>query len=65
MTRKIRLCFDKVARPFASPLAKTIPHATIKIIMVRIAVAKLELTLAIPTLAKMAVNDANSADNKA
>lgn len=65
MTKKIRLCFDSVDKPFASPLANTIPHAIIKIMMVRMAVAKLELTLVMPILAKMAVSDANRADNKA
>ena len=65
MTRKIILCFDKEAIPFASPLVSTIPQATIKIIIVRIAVAKLEFTFVMPTLAKIAVSDANKADNKA
>lgn len=63
--RKTKLCFDKVDNPFASPLANTMPQATIKIIMVRMAVAKLEFTLVIPTLAKIAVSDAKKADNKA
>ena len=43
--KKSKFCFDKVAIPFAAPLAKTIALATIKIITVRIAVAKLELSL--------------------
>ena len=51
--------------PFASSLAKTIPQATIKIIMVRIAVAKFELPPVIPIFAKMAVSDTNKAERKA
>jgi hypothetical protein len=65
MIKNIMLCLESDAMPFASPLASTIPQATIKIIMVRIAVARFELTPVIPTLAKMAVSDANNADSKA
>lgn len=65
ITRKIKLCFESVANPLASPLASTMPQATIKIIMVRMAVARLEFTFAIPTFAKIAVSDANRAESKA
>ncbi len=65
ITRKIKLCFDKEVNPFASPLAKTIPQATNNIIIVRIAVARLELTFVMPTFAKMAVREAKRADSKA
>ena len=65
ITRKIKLCLERVGSPFASPRASTIPHATIKMIIVRIAVARFELTFAIPTFAKMAVSDANNAESKA
>jgi hypothetical protein len=54
-----------VLKPFSSPLANTIPHAMINMMTVRIAVARFELTLAIPILAKIAVSEANNADNKA
>jgi hypothetical protein len=40
-------------------------QAIIKIIIVRIAVAKFEFTPVTPSLAKMAVNDANKAESKA
>ena len=63
--RKMIFCFDNAAIPFVSPLAKTIPQATIRMITVRIAVAKFELTPVIPTFAKMAVSDANKAESKA
>jgi hypothetical protein len=63
--KKMIFCLDKMAMPFVSPLAKTIPQATIKIIMVRMAVAKFELTPVIPILAKMAVSEANKAESKA
>ena len=63
--KKMIFCLDKVDIPFASPLASTIPHATIKIMMVRIAVARFELTPVIPTFANMAVSDANKAESKA
>ena len=51
MMRKIKFCLESIDIPLASPLAKTIPHATTKIIMARIAVAKSELTPLIPILA--------------
>lgn len=51
--------------PFSSPLAKTIAQATIKIVIVRIAVDKFELTPVIPVFAKMALSDANKAKSKA
>ncbi len=61
MTKKMIFCFDKEVIPFCSPLAKTIPQATIKMMIVRMAVAKFELTPVMPILAKIAVNEANKA----
>jgi hypothetical protein len=51
--------------PFASPRAKTIAQAITRIMMVRMAVARFELTPVMPIFAKMAVSDANNADSKA
>ena len=45
--------------------AATIPHVRISIIVVRIAVARLESISLTPIFAKIAVNDANRADNRA
>jgi hypothetical protein len=41
------------------------PQATSKIIMVRMAVARFELTPVIPTLANIAVNEAKKAESNA
>ena len=62
---RVTLCFERTAIPLVSPLAITMPQAITKIIMVRMAVAKFELTPVIPILAKMAVSEANKAESKA
>lgn len=56
-----------VLRPMARtwlivPVAMTIPHVSRRIIVVRMAVARLELMSLTPILANMAVRAANSAD---
>ena len=46
------------------PCEKTIPHANITMIIVRIAVARFESTFLIPILARMAVNAPKNAESK-
>ncbi len=50
---------------FIPPLANAIIHANIKTTTVLMAVAKSVSTFFMPILAKIAVNAANKADNKA
>ena len=65
MIRNMIFCLDNVEIPFCSPLAKTIPQATIKIMIVRMAVAKFELTPVMPIFAEMAVKEAKRAERSA
>ena len=65
MMRKKRLCFDRLCIVLYSPRKKTIAQATSKIMMVRMAVARLELTLVTPIFANIAVSDANKAESSA
>ncbi len=51
------------ASPSCSPLKNTIPQMRIKTTMVRIAVARLELTSFTPILANMAVREAKKAES--
>ena len=51
--------------PPISPVSNTIPQAITSTTMVRMAVARLELTPAIPILARMDVSAANTADSSA
>jgi hypothetical protein len=53
MVRKKRLCFDKFPIPFVSPRANTIIDSMIKMIAVRIAVARFEFIFSTPCLAKL------------
>ena len=57
------LNFDSEPISFASPLMKTTLQTSTRIIIVRIPVARLELILETPILAKIAVNAAKSADS--
>ena len=63
--RKIKALFDIAERLLASPLANTIPHATARITIVRIAVARSEFTFSTPILAKIVVNAAKKAASSA
>ena len=63
--RKLKLCFDSELIPFASPLVKMIVQIITKITIVLMPVARFELMLATPNLAKIAVSEANKADNTA
>jgi 2-oxo-4-hydroxy-4-carboxy--5-ureidoimidazoline (OHCU) decarboxylase len=62
-TRKIILCFDKFPISFVSPFANTMHQTIIKMIIVRMPVARFELILATPNLAKIAVSEANKAES--
>src|SRR5690606_13721078 len=64
-TRNVHVLTDTVAGDCQFPVAMTIPLAARRMTMVRTKVAKSELTFSTPTLAKIAVNAANAADNKA
>ncbi len=50
---------------FQLPWNRTIPQAKNKIMMVRMAVARLELTSFMPILAKIAVREAKKAESRA
>jgi hypothetical protein len=65
MTRKKRLCLERLCTVLYSPRKKTIPHAINKMIIVRMAVARLEFTFVTPIFANMAVSEANRAESKA
>jgi hypothetical protein len=51
--------------PLVPPVPSAIAQVKIRMIVVRIAVARFELTVDTPTLAKTAVSPANNADNNA
>jgi hypothetical protein len=59
------LNLDNEPISFASPFIKTILQTRIRITTVLMPVARLELILETPILAKIAVNAANRADNNA
>lgn len=56
-------CLDSELIPFASPLARIMHQSIINTTIVRMPVAKFELIFATPTFAKIAVSEANKADN--
>lgn len=63
--RKLQLRPPMSPMPWCFPVRKTIPQAITRTTAVRIAVARLELIPSIPSLARMEVSAANSADSSA
>ena len=64
-TRNIKLCLVKVLIVLVPPRKNAIDQAKIKMTTVRIAVARSVSTFLIPIFAKIAVNAAKKAENKA
>ena len=64
-TRNSIVLLESAERLAWSPVAKTMPQAITKITTVRTAVARLELTCATPTLAKIVVSAAKKAESNA